>query len=245
MKVLDAYTSAMAADIATDRMAKVRQAGIEKIGFAWAGEGERGKKHYYRVQGPTFLVEFDNTQDDGNHIHSVWRDFNGDFGRDLLRDHINSAHRQQPVIRQTPRRADCRRAPRTRLPADSALTRSWAELSLSGAARAERVARQHGKLPAVRRDLSRARPDLSVAKRFFELDEERRRKLLQLTDRPFDLSKDRARSDDDHRHRLVVSGAVASAMAPATTIQGTDERPAVDGEFIDRNAGSGRGARGD
>jgi len=92
MRVIDAYTSALAPDIAADRMAKLRQAGIEKVGFAWAGEAERGKKHYYRVQGPTFLVEFDNAQDDGNHIHSVWRDFNGDFGRDLLREHLNAAH---------------------------------------------------------------------------------------------------------------------------------------------------------
>jgi len=90
MRVIDAYASAMAPDIAADRLAKLRQAGIEKIAFAWAGEAERGKKHYYRVQGPTFLIEFDNTQNDGNHIHSVWRDFNGDFGRDVLREHLAS-----------------------------------------------------------------------------------------------------------------------------------------------------------
>ena len=90
MKLLDVYTGKMAADIAEDRLARVRKAGVEKIVFAWAGDTERGKKHYYRIQGPTFLVEYDNTQNDGNHIHSVWRDFNGDFGRDLLREHLNS-----------------------------------------------------------------------------------------------------------------------------------------------------------
>jgi hypothetical protein len=90
MKLVDVYIGKMAPDIAADRLAKVRKAGIEKIGFAWAGETERGKKHYYRVQGPTFLVEYDNTQNDGNHIHSVWRDFQGDFGRDLLREHLRS-----------------------------------------------------------------------------------------------------------------------------------------------------------
>jgi hypothetical protein len=90
MKLLDVYIGKMAADIAEGRMARVRTAGIEKIAFAWAGETERGKKHYYRVQGPTFLIEYDNTQNDGNHIHSVWRDFNGDFGRDLLREHLRS-----------------------------------------------------------------------------------------------------------------------------------------------------------
>ena len=55
----------------------------------------RGKKHYYRVQGPTFLIEFDDVQNNGNHIHSVWRDFNGDFGRDLLAEHL-------PSIRTSP-----------------------------------------------------------------------------------------------------------------------------------------------
>ena len=88
MRLLTVYTGFMADDIAADRMARLQKAGLEKITFAWAGEAERGKKHYYRVQGPTFLIEFDNTQNDGNHIHSVWRDFNGDFGRDLLREHV-------------------------------------------------------------------------------------------------------------------------------------------------------------
>ena len=90
MKLLDVYTGMMAADIAADRLARMLKAGLDKIAFAWAGETERGKKHYYRVQGPTFLIEYDNTQNDGNHIHSVWRDFNGDFGRDLLREHVQS-----------------------------------------------------------------------------------------------------------------------------------------------------------
>ena len=89
-KLIDVYTGYMAADIAADRIARYRKAGFEKIAFAWAGPLERGKKHYYRIQGPTFLVEYDNTQNDGNHIHSVWRDFDGDFGRDLLREHLKS-----------------------------------------------------------------------------------------------------------------------------------------------------------
>jgi hypothetical protein len=89
-RLIDVYVGFMAPDIAADRTAKLKKAGIDKIGFAWAGEVERGKKHYYRVQGPTFLIEYDNTQNDGNHIHSVWRDFDGDFGRDLLREHLKS-----------------------------------------------------------------------------------------------------------------------------------------------------------
>jgi hypothetical protein len=90
MRIIDAFTSVMAPDIAADRMAALKKAGLDNISFAWAGEFERGKKHYYRVQGPTFLIEFDNTQGNGNHVHSVWRDFNGDFGRDVIAEHVTN-----------------------------------------------------------------------------------------------------------------------------------------------------------
>ena len=89
MQLIDVYTSLMSPDTAADRMTKIRAAGTDAIAFAWAGDTTRGKQHYYRVQGPTFLIEYDNTQNDANHIHSVWRDFNGDFGRDLLREHLS------------------------------------------------------------------------------------------------------------------------------------------------------------
>ena len=93
MEVIGAYTSIMASDIASERTARIRDAGVDNITFAWAGPTERGAQHSYRVQGPTFLIEYDNFQGDGNHVHSVWRDFNGDFGRDLLREHLQaSAH---------------------------------------------------------------------------------------------------------------------------------------------------------
>jgi hypothetical protein len=91
MKLIDTYAGKMTPDLAEDRIARLRKAGVDKIGFAWAGPIERGQKHYYRIQGPTFLVEYDNTQNDGNHIHSVWRDFDRDFGRDLLREHLKSS----------------------------------------------------------------------------------------------------------------------------------------------------------
>jgi len=89
LRIVGIYAAAMTEEIAAKRVGRLRTAGVEKIAFAWAGELERGKKHYYRVQGPTFLIEFDNTQNDANHIHSVWRDFNGDFGADLLREHLS------------------------------------------------------------------------------------------------------------------------------------------------------------
>jgi hypothetical protein len=92
MKVIDSYAGLMTADLAAERLAKIKNAGMENVAFAWAGPIERGALHYYRVQGPTFLIEFDNTQGKGNHVHSVWRDFKGDFGRDLLREHIKVAH---------------------------------------------------------------------------------------------------------------------------------------------------------
>lgn len=61
--------------------------------FAWAGGIEKGEPHYYRIQTPAFLIEFDDTQNNANHIHSVWRDFEGDFGVDLLADHYQTSHK--------------------------------------------------------------------------------------------------------------------------------------------------------
>jgi hypothetical protein len=90
MALVEAYSGLAAPDVAAERMDRVKKAGLDNITFAWAGETAKGKKHYYRVQGPTFLIEYDNTQNDGNHVHSVWRDFNGDWGADLLRQHLKS-----------------------------------------------------------------------------------------------------------------------------------------------------------
>ncbi|MEO8622382.1 MAG: DUF3500 domain-containing protein [bacterium] len=88
VRLVDVYIGRMSDDIAANVRARIEKGGWDNVAFAWAGTGARGAKHYYRVQGPTFLIEYDNTQNDGNHIHSVWREFNGDFGADLLRDHI-------------------------------------------------------------------------------------------------------------------------------------------------------------
>ena len=60
--------------------------------FAWMGSIAKGEGHYYLLRTPAFLIEYDNTQDQNNHIHSVWRDFNGDFGQDLLGGHYTIAH---------------------------------------------------------------------------------------------------------------------------------------------------------
>jgi Protein of unknown function (DUF3500) len=90
MKLIESYASIMPADIAAERMARMETAGIDKIMFAWSGATEKGQPYQYQVQGPTFLIEHNNTQNNGNHIHAVWRDFNGDFGRDVLAEHMAS-----------------------------------------------------------------------------------------------------------------------------------------------------------
>jgi hypothetical protein len=70
--------------IARKALARVERAGIDRTRFGWAGSTRPGVPHYYRLQGPTFVLEFDNSRNSGTHIHSVWRDFERDFGRHLL-----------------------------------------------------------------------------------------------------------------------------------------------------------------
>ncbi len=95
LALIEEYLSAQPRAQARERLDKIRQAGFEQIKFAWMGGLEKGQGHYYRVQGSTFLIEYDNTQDSANHIHCVWRDFHGDWGEDLLAEHYrNSPHHQ-------------------------------------------------------------------------------------------------------------------------------------------------------
>jgi hypothetical protein len=87
-QLIEAYLQNMPEEIAQRRLAEIEQADFDNIHFAWAGALEPGIGHYYRVQGPSFLIEFVNTQPDSegnpaNHIHSVWRDMTGDFGIDI------------------------------------------------------------------------------------------------------------------------------------------------------------------
>jgi hypothetical protein len=70
--------------LAREALARVEEAGIARTRFGWAGSTRPGVPHYYRLQGPTFVLEFDNSRNSGTHIHSVWRDFERDFGRHLL-----------------------------------------------------------------------------------------------------------------------------------------------------------------
>jgi len=91
-KLIVAYLLSMPPIIAKTRIKTISTEEMNSISFGWAGGTEPGKPHYYRIQGKSFLVEFDNTQNNANHIHSVWRDFKGDFGHDLLKEHYQSAH---------------------------------------------------------------------------------------------------------------------------------------------------------
>ena len=84
------YVHNVAPSIAAERWREIEEAGLEEIGFAWAGSDRKGRNHYYRIQGPAFIIEYD-SRDGGSHIHSVWRSFDGDFGEDLLRRHYQTA----------------------------------------------------------------------------------------------------------------------------------------------------------
>jgi hypothetical protein len=81
-------------DWADDEWKEIEQAPEDQIYFAWAGPVEPHRGHYYRVQGPTFLLEYDNTQNNANHVHSVFRDLKNDFGEDILREHYDASHRK-------------------------------------------------------------------------------------------------------------------------------------------------------
>lgn len=88
--VIDEYLNRLRPEIAAETWAEIKKSG--PVHFAWAGGKERGEPHYYRVQGKTFLIEYDNVQGNANHPHSVIRSFDGDFGRDFLAEHHKEAH---------------------------------------------------------------------------------------------------------------------------------------------------------
>lgn len=93
--LLDEYVQNLRASLAERTLREIRTAGYEKICFAWAGGTEPGQGHYYRLHGPTFVVEYDNTQNAANHVHTVWRDLKNDFGADLLRAHHEQDHKRK------------------------------------------------------------------------------------------------------------------------------------------------------
>ena len=82
-EIIETYLEAMPETTAAPSFARINEAGLEQIRFGWAGSMERRNPQYYRLQGPTFLMEYDNSRGGGTHIHSVWRDFELDFGYHL------------------------------------------------------------------------------------------------------------------------------------------------------------------
>ena len=87
------YIHRMPDELAELEMKKLQNAGGTPLHFAWAGGLQRGQGHYYRIQGGHLLIEYDNTQNEANHIHSVWRDPRNDFGADMLAQHYAQSHR--------------------------------------------------------------------------------------------------------------------------------------------------------
>jgi hypothetical protein len=85
--IVSVYVSRLPAELAEAELAGYDDGRLDALSFAWSGPGERGLPHYYRVQGPRLLIEYDNAQRGGNHAHSVWRDPEGDFGADVLGEH--------------------------------------------------------------------------------------------------------------------------------------------------------------
>jgi hypothetical protein len=91
-RLIDEYVLTLPPEIARQRIEAIRSSVMDQIHFGWAGGTQPGRPHYYHIQGATFMIEYDNVQNGANHIHTVWRDFAGDFGRDLLREHYRTAH---------------------------------------------------------------------------------------------------------------------------------------------------------
>lgn len=90
--LVQVYAGRLRAEVAKTELQQIAGWGWDNVHFAWAGGLEKGEPHYYRIQGPTFVIEYDNTQNEANHIHTTWRNFDRDFGRDLLREHYERAH---------------------------------------------------------------------------------------------------------------------------------------------------------
>jgi Protein of unknown function (DUF3500) len=89
LRIVESLASVAETSLAQQRLERVHAGGLQGIRFGWAGAAEPGQPHYWRIQGARFLIEWDNSG--GNHIHNVWRDFDGDWGRDVLGEHYRRA----------------------------------------------------------------------------------------------------------------------------------------------------------
>ncbi|MEQ1584282.1 MAG: DUF3500 domain-containing protein [Cyclobacteriaceae bacterium] len=92
LKLLDVYVKNYAFGFSKKLMDKIKNAGMENLHFAWAGSLVPGVANYYRIQGPMLLIEYDNTQNNANHVHTTVRDLKDDFAEDILREHYAKEH---------------------------------------------------------------------------------------------------------------------------------------------------------
>ena len=92
LELLATYARNLQGALAEAELDRLRQAGTEQIHFAWGGPLEDGHANYWRLHGPITLIEYDNTQNNANHIHSIWHDLTNNLGRDLLREHYAQGH---------------------------------------------------------------------------------------------------------------------------------------------------------
>ena len=92
LQLLNVYVKNYQLGFSKRLMEKIEKAGIENLSFAWAGSLQPGAAHYYRIQGPMLLIEYDNTQNNANHVHTVVRDLTNDFAEDILREHYQKDH---------------------------------------------------------------------------------------------------------------------------------------------------------
>lgn len=90
-RIIEEYAHNLRPHMADVQLERIRESGFDQLHFGWAGGLERGEPHYYRIHGPTVLFEYDNVQNNANHIHTVWRDLEDDFGEDILRRHYETA----------------------------------------------------------------------------------------------------------------------------------------------------------
>ena len=103
LQLLNVYIQRYSKKFADDLMQEITAAGLDNLYFLWAGntKHELGKGYYYRLHGPTILIEYDNVQNNANHVHTVIRDLKHDFGGDELLQHYQSGHQAEPDTKRT------------------------------------------------------------------------------------------------------------------------------------------------
>jgi hypothetical protein len=92
-RLIRQYVERMRPEVAEAAWERIVATGLGDATFAWAGSDAPGRGHYYAIRGPSFVIEYDNTQNGANHIHAVWRDLDNDWGEDVLAEHLAIAHR--------------------------------------------------------------------------------------------------------------------------------------------------------